>query len=297
MADPSAYHIEDSLCLAPNKLQHTAIPGMNHIFRVKNTTMIGTRQHSGGASLQAPHHCGLHMTQAPFCNVNILLEDVKFDTPRHLKFGAGGGYPVAPSFMTTDNSLKGYSQVISPKMTGYSAFPGCRNDVTEYLGGYACDNSVKSRILMIWGPDMGNLTLNGPGYDSILPCEDDIGCANNGNLMFSTPKSKLQDLIYATGYGGWAKNREIYHLHGLSFEGDIYVIYSDPFLAELVGSAPEEEYIDLVMHSGEDHVTCRVSASDDRRFVAHDGVAPGVLDRDCTVKFRQLFSNDRKFLK
>ena len=159
MADSSAYHIEDSLFLAPNKLQHLAIPGMNHIFRVKNTTMIGTRQHSGGASLQAPHHCGLHMTQAPFCNVNILLEDVKFDTPRHLKFGAGGGYPVAPSFMTTDNSLMGYSQVISPKMTGYSAFPGCRNDVTEYLGGYACDDSVKSRILMIWGPDMGNLTL------------------------------------------------------------------------------------------------------------------------------------------
>ena len=116
--------------------------------------------------------------------------------------------------------------------------------------------------------------------------------------MFSTPKSTSnpKDLIYATGYGGWAKNKEMYHLHGLSFEGDIYVIYSDPFLAELVESAPEEEYIDLTMHSGEDHVTCRVSASDDRRFVAHDGVAPGVLDRDCTVKFRQLFSTDRKSL-
>jgi len=285
MADPSAYHIEDSLYLSEDYLHHSLIPGMNHVFRIKNTTFSGQRQHGGGAAIEAPQHCGLGKKQHGYCLVHILLEGVSFNSPRHVKFGASGGYPVAPSYITTDDSLMGYSQITAPQMNGYSEFEGCTNAESKFVGGYACDSSVKSRILMIWSPDMGELTLSGPGYDPSLPCNDDVGCINNGKVMFTNDGGTPRDLKIGTGYGAWVKDGETYHLHGMSWQGDIYVIYSDPLLASLTGSAPEEEFIDLVLHIGDQNVTCRASASDDRAFVAQNGVAHGVIGGDCTDKF------------
>ena len=112
-----------------------------------------------------------------------------------------------------------------------------------------------------------------------------MGCINNGRVMFTNDGGTPRDLKIGTGYGAWVKDGETYHLHGMNWQGDIYVIYSDPLLATLTGSAPEEEFIDLVLHIGDQNVTCRASASGDRAFVAQNGVAHGVIGGDCTDKF------------
>ena len=75
-------------------------------------------------------------------------------------------------------------------------------------------------------------------------------------------------LIRNDGYGAHVVIGETYTITGLNWVGDIYFVLGDPELAIVMGNAPEDEFVNLVleMKTG-DSRTCTVNA----RFIKKYG--------------------------
>ena len=81
-------------------------------------------QHGGVGAIAAPQHCGLNKLSPGTCLVHYLLEDVDFSgmtsqSATHVSFGASGGNPMAPMYLSNDYSLGGFSQILAPQLNGF----------------------------------------------------------------------------------------------------------------------------------------------------------------------------------
>ena len=86
---------------------HALAPGRHHTFRIKDTVFAGSGQHYNTGALLSPQHCGLDNPNDSTCHVHILLENVNFTEVQGnmVSFGASGGNPMSPQYITFDGSL------------------------------------------------------------------------------------------------------------------------------------------------------------------------------------------------
>ena len=157
------------------------------MFKMRNVTFAGQGQAGGEAVIMAPQHCGLHYDgMATLCNVHYDFEDVDFTNVRGngkwVGFGASGGSPTAPVYISQDGSLDGHFFLISSLYDGFKKVEGCSQSddpqfegLTPIEGAIGCDNEeIKIARLIIWTvnpsalPDasMGDIKLSGLGYDT-----------------------------------------------------------------------------------------------------------------------------------
>ena len=130
-ADGVSYHVEDSFfahkpgifSINSSKsdfpgeygMLHALAPGRHHTFRIKDTVFAGSGQHPNRGALEAPQHCGverpdherLKNPNDSTCHVHFLLENVDFTQVQGnmVSFGAHGGNPIAPQYISFDGSL------------------------------------------------------------------------------------------------------------------------------------------------------------------------------------------------
>lgn len=314
-ADPNGYHMKDSIIANdPNDSfgqLKMMLPGGSFAFRMKNVTFIGGPFLPGGGVINSPQHCGLvdHNNGIPGaqCNVEILMEDVNFDkvlddwegNRKYVFYGASGGNPLAPLYLSNDNSLGGHQSVVSHYLDGFANVAGCSY---EYLyDGYACDN-VPIRRLTIWAPDMGDLTLRGKGYEVAPNYDFPVYGANGGILKYNTDQQYVYSPWKMLG-GGYAANvivGETYTLEGLSWTGkDIVVEISDPVTSEFFGASKESEGINLnVQLSNGLSFSCYPNAGESRKFHASWFIDERALRSgnmgECALKFRDISGNPLK---
>jgi len=218
----------------------------------------------------------------------------------YIEFGASEGNPLAPLFLAADTaSLQGHHAVLSNYLDGFGLVPGCTGPLELYSGGYACDASVRVRRLDVWGPDMGLLTLRGPGYDGVAP---NMGApvygTNAGQLHWEKDQGHVPSTAKAIGgaYGAHVIVGEEYTLEGLSWEyGDIVVEVSDPVVPDVFGTPREEEAIQLTLKLKDGRtISCRPHAGESRKFHGADGISKGVREAgalgDCGQQFRDLLA-------
>ena len=88
---------------------------------MKNVTYAGGPQHGGMGAIAAPQHCGLGKKVDSTCMVHYVFEDVNFiNEGTSVSFGASGGSPMAPVYISFDGSLQNDDQVaISPHLNGF----------------------------------------------------------------------------------------------------------------------------------------------------------------------------------
>ena len=88
---------------------------------MKNVTYAGSGQHWGTGVIAAPQHCGLGKKTDVTCMIHYLFEDVRFlNDATSVSFGASGGSPLAPVYISFDGSLQNDDQVaISPLLDGF----------------------------------------------------------------------------------------------------------------------------------------------------------------------------------
>lgn len=177
--------------------------------------------------------------------------------------------------------------------------PGCQGPLEIYSGGFACDDSVRVRRLNVWGPDMGELTLRGPGYEGVAP---NMGApvygANVGILHWEKNQDHVPSATKAIGggYGAHVIVGQAYTLEGLAWEGqDIVVEVSDPVVPDHFGSSREDEAIQLTLKLKDGQtISCRPHAGESRRFHGADGISKGVREAgalgDCGQQFRDLLA-------
>lgn len=311
-AKSDAYHVKDSIIVNdPNDMVHgqlkVMLPGGSFSFRMKNVTFAGGPFLPGGGVLNTPQHCGPgeynHGTPGAKCNVEVLLEEVDFSgvLPDHegkkvlTFFGASEGNPVAPIYISKDDSLGGYQSVVSNYLNGFENVPGCSGP-NELYNGYVCDKSVKIRRLTIWAPDMGDLTLKGPGYD-VAPNFNHPVLGNNGGILhYEIDQNHVPSHTKLLG-GGYAANvviGEEYTLEGLHWVGeDIVVEVSEPFLAEHFGVDKDKEgiFFTLKVTDGKT-ISCFPNAGESRKFHGSDHIDQRALRSnnmgECSVKFREI---------
>ena len=121
------------------------------MFKMRNVTFAGQGQAGGEAVIMAPQHCGLHYDgMATLCNVHYDFEDVDFTNVRGngkwVGFGASGGSPTAPVYISQDGSLDGHFFLISSLYDGFKKVEGCSQSddpqfegLTSIEGAIACD--------------------------------------------------------------------------------------------------------------------------------------------------------------
>ena len=219
---------------------------------------------------------------------------------QYIMFGANGGNPLSPMFIAGDDtSLQGHHAIVSNYLDGFGQVAGCQGPLEIYGGGYACDASVRIRRLEIWGPNMGQLTLKGPGYDGVSPnMADPVYGTNAGMLNWE----KNQDHVVSTtkaiggGYGAHVIVGGSYVLEGLSWEGkDIVVEVSDAVVPDFFGTPREEEGIELTLRLKDGQtISCRPHAGESRKFHGADGISKGVVEAgalgDCGQQFRDMLA-------
>ena len=297
MADGVSYHIEDSMFINdPNDgvygILHSFLPGAAFTFRMKNVTYAGQGQHPNMGAIASPQHCGLGKQAPGTCTVQYLFENVVFkDTVNtHVSFGASGGYPMAPSYITFDDSLGGFGQALSPHHNGYNNIQGCEADVSVFGRGVGCDKSLRVRRLMIWSEDMGSIKVSGKGYDIEPNWAGPSYGSNAGHLTFTDKgeSGRFNKKIRNSGYGIYLIVGETYVISGLQWISDVYFIFSDQEIAAASGDLLEEEYVNLVLEMEGQNRSCRVSAAESRLFVSQNGIARGAQRGDCTEQFWQL---------
>ena len=85
---------------------------------MKNVTYAGSGQHGGTGAVVAPQHCSLGKKVDSTCMVHYIFEDVKFiNQGTSVSFGASGGSPLGPVYISFDGSLVGDDhEAISPKL-------------------------------------------------------------------------------------------------------------------------------------------------------------------------------------
>lgn len=314
-ADPQGYHLKDSVIVNdPN--DHIGqlkllLPGGSFAFRMKNVTFAGGPFLPGGGVINAPQHCGLvdHNNGIPGaqCNVEILIEETTFDgvladwegNTKYTFFGSSGGNPIAPIFLSKDNSLGGHQAVVSHYLDGFANVPGCSY---EYLyDGYVCDN-VAIRRLTIWAPDMGDITLRGKGYDVAPNFDFPVYGANGGILKYNIDQEYVHADSKLLG-GGYAANvvmGETYSLEGISWQGeDIVVEVSDTYASDFFGVSASSDGInlDVKMTDGKSF-SCFPNAGESRKFHTSFFIDTRALRSgnmgDCSEKFREINGQELK---
>ena len=304
-ADSSRYHMKDCIIVNdPN--DHVfgqlklLLPGGSFTFRMKNVTLAGGPFLPNGGVINAPQHCGLDSTGSK-CNVEILMEDVDFsgvlpnyDGKKVLTyFGSEGGNPLAPMYITNDNSLGGHHSIVSPLLDGFANVPGCSGPDPTY-SGYVCDSSVKIRRLTIWAPDMGDLILRGPGYNVRANWDRQVMGANAGILRYEGDSQHVfsRTKLLAGGYAANVVIGEEYTLEGVHWTGeDIVVEVSEPVLPDVFGVNRSSEgiYLTIKITDGQT-VTCFPNAGESRRFHGSDHIDQRALRSgnmgECSEKYR-----------
>ena len=308
-ANPDGYHLKDSM-IVNDPDDHVAgqlwmlLPGGSFAFKMKNVTFAGGPSVYGAGVVNAPQHCGLreHNNGNPGakCNVEILMEDVDFsgvlttiDERVLTKFGSSGGNPVSPIYIAKDDSLGGHRTVVSNFLNGFANVPGCQGPDPTY-SGYVCDDSVKIRRMTIWAPDMGQLKLQGPGYEVSPDFSDPTMGANGGILAYDIDQYYYPSISVMQG-GGYAANVVIggtYTLEMLSWKGDIVVEVSDPILANEFQTDPQQEGITLIIKlSDRNSVTCYPNAGESRKFHGSGHIDKRALRAgsmgECSEMFRE----------
>jgi len=88
---------------------------------MKNVTYAGVGQHWNTGAIAAPQHCGLGKKTDVTCMIHYVFEDVRFLNPAtSVSFGASGGSPLAPVYISFDGSLQNDDRVaISPLLDGF----------------------------------------------------------------------------------------------------------------------------------------------------------------------------------
>ena len=123
--DGVSCHVEDAFFAHKNGeigMLHALAPGRHHTFCFRNTTFAGSGQHFNTGAIVAPQHCGLGNSQDSTCLVHFLLDNVDFSQVqgKYVSFGASGGNPIAPQYISFDGSLgQGVTSALSPHMNGF----------------------------------------------------------------------------------------------------------------------------------------------------------------------------------
>jgi len=267
-ADGRLWHIKDSLILNdPNdpigRLQFLG-PGGPHVFGIQNTVFAGGPTVDG--ILCAGQHCGLGIAGGP-CVSQYLLEGVDFSEvlpgSQLIKFGIHSTAPgeVLPIFVSKDDSLGGYRSMVSSHLNGFGSVSGCSELGSEWSSGYGCSSPI--RRLNVWGPDVGDLMLSGPGYEvSANDASPALGM-NAGKMIYESLNGKA--------YGTPVLVGAEYTLSG-EWQGDMVLDFSDDVLADYFGSPNEQVRLEV------EGAACTLRASDDRRFLSPKGPVPRVLD-------------------
>ena len=89
---------------------------------MKNVTYAGSGQHWGTGVIAAPQHCGLGKKTDVTCMIHYVFEDVRFLQSANwdVSFGASGGSPLAPVYISFDGSLQNDDRIaISPLLDGF----------------------------------------------------------------------------------------------------------------------------------------------------------------------------------
>ena len=178
-------------------------------FILRNVTFAGGHVHRG--QLSAGQHCGSHdlSRQPSTCNVQYVLDDVRFEhrwvhrreneVGGRIAFGASGGDPVAPFFLSRDgHSLGPWRSVVSGALDGFARLDGCAKLDETYSHGIGCQSDI--RRLNIFSPNQGVIRLRGPGYvpDGQTNWEAPVHGRNGGFLGYD-PMSASSTF----GYGGY----------------------------------------------------------------------------------------------
>merc|ERR1740139_1477592 len=154
-------------------------------FGLYNSAFFGTVDRHGGA-IQSGQHCG-HAGAGGPCTVHYLLEKVDFSglsagstkirigVPKQAK---DQGF-VDPVYVARDNSLGGHRSIVSKHLNGFQS-AGCLPLGPEWDHGFGCSATV--RRLNIWGPDAGQLQLQGLGY-AVAPSWDAPTVGRNAGQM------------------------------------------------------------------------------------------------------------------
>jgi len=315
-ADGVSYHLRDGI-IANDPDDHVIgrlkmlLPGGPLVFRMKNVTFAGGPSPESGV-IAAPQHCGLaHQNNnipGSMCNIQYLLEDLDFSRVKPhkgksvnlLQFGASGGNPVSPMYIAGDDTLDGHHVVVSNFLDGFAKVKGCTGPIAKYGGGYACDKSVQVRRINIWAPDMGDLTLTGPGYDT-NPNWDDVVMGSNAGILHYDNKRMGAHRQLDHGYGAHVIIGQSYTLEGLHWEGefgDIVVEVSDPILPDYFGKPRDQEEITLTLVLKDGRSTlCHPNAGESRLWHSPDGIT--ITDGyqidfaslgDCGTAFRRLIA-------
>ena len=117
-------------------------------IRMKNVTYAGSGQHAGMGAIAAPQHCGLGQKTDATCMIHYIFEDVQFlNSGTSVSFGASGGSPLAPVYISFDGSLQNDDQVaISPLLDGFrNEFLNLFGPNYPFNGGVhdGCQNTTK----------------------------------------------------------------------------------------------------------------------------------------------------------
>ena len=88
---------------------------------MKNVTYIGSYQHNRIGAIAAPQHCGIGRQTDATCMIHYLFERVRFlNSGTAVSFGASGGSPLAPAYISFDGSIRNGDKVaISPFLNGF----------------------------------------------------------------------------------------------------------------------------------------------------------------------------------
>jgi len=274
-ADPMAHHIRDSVIANDptdkvEGLLNFLGPAGPFTFRMTNVTFLGGGVAPGCGMICAGQACGLNAGGGP-CTAQYLLEKVDFSlvdlNGRKVRIGvnsADEGY-VLPIFLARDDSLGGHRSLVSQHLDGFAKVRGCTKLGEEWDGAYGCSSPV--RRLNIWSPDVGDMWINGPGYD-VQPNLGRPAAGMNAGKMPFEPMHK--------GYGTPVVLGGQYSIEVQRFRSEDAVFeLSDPVLTEYF---EEPENITLVVN-GE---MCSFNSLSPRAYISPRGVG-SEASRGCNM--------------
>jgi len=178
---------------------------------------------------------------------------------KRIQFGvsaASFGY-VQPIFLSNDDSLGGFTSMVSQHLNGFKSLPGCEQQGEEWDNAIACDLPI--RRLNFWSnSDLGNITLSGPGYD--VPSNFAAPSKGlNAGLMEYEPMHR--------GYGLPVIAGRNYSVSG-TWHGDVAVEFSDHEVAEFFGIDQDILTLDVI-----NKTVCDLTSNDPRNFMSPLGTA------------------------
>jgi hypothetical protein len=227
-ADGVSHHIRDSVFANdptdPYGFLQLLGPAGPFTFKLTNTSFHGGNM--GCGAVCAGQHCGLsdhnYGLHGSLCNVEYMLEGVDFSdmssaTDQRVAFGASGGNPIVPVFLSEDASIP-YKALVSGHLDGFADVAECTKTAGNlYAGAYGCN--VPLRRLTIFAPDMGNLTLSGKGYGGSPTWSWPTAGQDAGNIVYDYSQSGYGSVPVFPG--------ETYTLDGLWRSDGVVIQFSD----------------------------------------------------------------------